>query len=90
MAKTNVSTLSAARIVVETQPDGTTAAMEGASSFGAVAASSLTVSGTSALTGALSLGTGNAVTAAAAVASTNKVAITVNGTVYYFLVTTVA
>lgn len=40
-------------------------------------------------TGALSL-TGPAITAGAAVASTNRVAINVNGTTYYFLVTTVA
>jgi hypothetical protein len=78
MAKTNVDTLSAARIVVETQPNGTTQTEEGgASSLGA------------ATVGTLALGAGNAVTAGAAVASTHKVAIVVNGTTYYFLVSNV-
>lgn len=78
MAKSNIGTLSAARIVVETQPDGTTQAAEGGvSSLGAANVSTL------------SLGTGNAVSAAAAKASTHQVAIVVNGTTYYFLVSNV-
>lgn len=44
MAKTNVNTLSAARIVIETQPNGATQAGEGgASSLGATTTSSVTV-----------------------------------------------
>lgn len=74
MAKTNVSELSTAKITIEAQPGQ------------AVAASTLGATTISALT----LGSGNAVSAAASVASTNKVAISVNGTTYYFLVTTVA
>lgn len=77
MAKTNLSEVSAARFVVETQPDGTTPAAAGASSIGAVTI------------GTLAIGTGNAVTTGAAVASTHKVAIVVNGTTYYFLVSNV-
>jgi hypothetical protein len=79
MAKSNFSTVSAARIVVETQPDGTTAAEEG----GASSLGSATIS-------TLSLGSGNAVSVSAATASTHKVAININGTTYYLLVTNVA
>lgn len=49
MAKTNYSTVSAARIVIETQPDGTTQAAEGgASSLGAT--TSTTIAATTSLT----------------------------------------
>lgn len=73
MAKTNVSELSTAKITIEAQPGQ------------AVAASTLGET----TVGTLALGSGNAVTAGAAVASTHKVAIVVNGTTYYFLVSNV-
>lgn len=92
MAKTNFSEVSTSKITIEAQPGGVAAAT---SSLGTVATSGVTNtgnisnSGTLATTGALSLGTGNAVSAAAAKASTHQVAIAVNGTTYYFLVSNV-
>lgn len=91
MAKTNVSELSTAKITIEAQPGQAVQT----SSLGAVSATNVTASGTLAvtgattLTGALALGTGNAVSAAAGVASTHKVAVVINGTTYYLLASNV-
>lgn len=99
MAKTNFSEVSTGKITIEAQSDGTTAQT---SSLGAVSATTvaasgnttvggtLGVTGATTLTGALALGTGNAVSAAASVASTHKVAVSINGTTYYLLATNVA
>lgn len=73
MAKTHFKEVSTSKVTIEDQP-GQAAQT---SSLGA------------ATIGTLALGTGNAVTAAAAVASTHKVAVVINGTTYYFLVSNV-
>jgi hypothetical protein len=95
MAKTNFSEVSTAAITIEAQP-GQDA---GSSSLGAISATTATLTG--ALTGTsatfsgtvtpetLALGAGNAVTAAASAASTHKVAVSINGTTYYLLVSNV-
>lgn len=73
MAKSNFSEISTAKITIEAQPGQ------------AVAASTLGAT----TIGTLALGSGNTVSASAATASTHKVAVTINGTQYYLLVTNV-
>lgn len=73
MAKTHFQEVSTSKVTVEDQPGQ------------AAQTSSLGV----ASIGTLSLGTGNAVSVSASTASTHKVAIVINGTTYYILVSNV-
>jgi hypothetical protein len=73
MAKTHFKEVSTAKLTIESQPG---------EAAGATTLGSTTI-------GTLALGSGNAVTASVATASTHKMAVVINGTTYYVLLTNV-